>query len=107
MPLKHIYISCTLLVLSAFALSCSHSTASQASARKEIVHKYSPDELREDFDVMRNILEKFHPSLYWYTSKDSMDMLFNATTVRLQRTGAHHHGYQMWPYLLQLFEKIQ
>ena len=78
MLLKHIYIACTLLALSAFAMSCSHSTASQASARKEIVRKYSPDELREDFDVMRNILEKFHPSLYWYTSKDSMDMLFNA-----------------------------
>ena len=78
MPLKHIYIACTLLALSAFALSCSRGTASQSSARSEIVKKYSPEELREDFDVLRNILEKFHPSLYWYTPKDSMDMLFNS-----------------------------
>lgn len=78
MPLKHIYIACTLLVLSAFALSCSRGTASQSSARSEILRKYSPEELREDLDVLRNILEKFHPSLYWYTPKDSMDMLFNS-----------------------------
>jgi hypothetical protein len=32
--------------------------------------------LRKDFTVMQDILEKFHPSLYWYTSKDSMDKVF-------------------------------
>lgn len=38
--------------------------------------KYSPAELQEDYTVYRQILEKHHPSLYWYTSKDSMDAYF-------------------------------
>src|SRR4249919_2427430 len=38
--------------------------------------KYSATELHEDFSVMRQALERFHPSLYWYTSKDSMDQYF-------------------------------
>lgn len=39
--------------------------------------KYSPQQLQQDFSLMRNILEKKHPSLYWYTPKDSMDMYFD------------------------------
>src|SRR4051812_2023005 len=35
--------------------------------------KFSPSELQEDYDLFRNILEESHPSLYWYTTKDSVD----------------------------------
>jgi hypothetical protein len=42
------------------------------------VKKYAPEKLQEDYDLLRNMLEKFHPSLYWYTSKDSMDFYFAA-----------------------------
>lgn len=38
--------------------------------------KYSPAELQEDYTIYRQVLEKHHPSLYWYTSKDSMDYYF-------------------------------
>ena len=38
--------------------------------------KYPKQELQKDFTLLRNILEKKHPSLYWYTSKDSMDFFF-------------------------------
>jgi hypothetical protein len=41
------------------------------------VRKLGGEDLREDFTLLRNILEKEHPSLYWYTPKDSMDMVFN------------------------------
>ena len=40
--------------------------------------KYAKDQLREDYQLFRNILEENHPSLYWYTPKDSMDHFFNA-----------------------------
>ena len=33
--------------------------------------------MRQDYSLLRNILEKKHPSLYWYTSKDSMDYFFD------------------------------
>lgn len=45
--------------------------------------KYSPAELRADYTMFRNILEESHPSLYWYTSKDSMDYFFNQGYARL------------------------
>src|SRR5690349_19004936 len=45
--------------------------------------KYSPAELRADYSMFRNILEESHPSLYWYTSKDSMDYYFDQGYARL------------------------
>jgi hypothetical protein len=33
--------------------------------------------LQKDYTLLKNILEKKHPSLYWYTPKDSMDYFFN------------------------------
>ena len=38
--------------------------------------KYSQQQLKEDYTLLRKILETKHPSLYWYTSKDSMDLCF-------------------------------
>ncbi|MEO6453079.1 MAG: hypothetical protein ABIN97_03355, partial [Ginsengibacter sp.] len=39
-------------------------------------NKFSKDQLQQDYSLLRNILEKKHPSLYWYTPKDSMDKYF-------------------------------
>ncbi|MDP4283098.1 MAG: S41 family peptidase [Bacteroidota bacterium] len=39
--------------------------------------KYSKEELQQDYSLLRHILEKKHPSLYWYTPKDSMDYYFD------------------------------
>lgn len=39
--------------------------------------KYPKEKLQEDYKLLRNILEKKHPSLYWYTSKDSIDYYFD------------------------------
>lgn len=39
--------------------------------------KYAASELQEDYSLLRNILEAKHPSLYWYTPKDSMDIYFD------------------------------
>ena len=38
--------------------------------------KNSPQAMRSDFELLKNILEANHPSLYWYTPKDSIDFLF-------------------------------
>lgn len=38
--------------------------------------KTAPAVLQRDYDLYRSILEKHHPGLYWYTSKDSMDACF-------------------------------
>ena len=39
--------------------------------------KFSKEKLQADYALLRNILEEKHPSLYWYTGKDSMDYFFN------------------------------
>lgn len=49
----------------------------------EPAKKFSPKELQEDFVLFRNILEETHPSLYWHTSKDSMDFYFNVAQDKL------------------------
>jgi Peptidase family S41 len=52
--------------------SCSVSNKNYNPAKK-----YSRQALQKDYTLLQNILEKKHPSLYWYTSKDSMDMYFD------------------------------
>jgi hypothetical protein len=39
-------------------------------------HKYTKKQLQEDYRVFRGVLEESHPSLYWFTPKDSMDYYF-------------------------------
>jgi len=41
--------------------------------------KMSPAPLVADIVLLKKILEANHPSLYWYTSKDSIDYYFNET----------------------------
>jgi hypothetical protein len=38
--------------------------------------KFSPQQLQQDYGIFRGSLEEAHPSLYWYTPKDSMDFYF-------------------------------
>lgn len=40
--------------------------------------KIDPQLLRDDLGLLQKILEANHPSLYWYTPKDSMDLFFAA-----------------------------
>ena len=52
-------------------------TSCSASRNYSPYKKYPKEELQEDFSILRKILETKHPSLYWYTSKDSMDYYFD------------------------------
>lgn len=40
--------------------------------------KLAGDHLREDYQLMREILEKEHPSIYWYSTKQQMDSVFES-----------------------------
>jgi hypothetical protein len=46
--------------------------------------KFSPGQLNKDYQLFRNILEEMHPSLYWYTTKDSMDHYFDEGAANLK-----------------------
>jgi hypothetical protein len=50
-----------------------------ASVHHDINKKFSGDELSQDLTILRGALEANHPSLYWYSTKDSIDNYFDAT----------------------------
>ncbi len=62
----------TIFIFFAIVLSSCSVTKTPYTPNK----KYSKQVLQKDFTLLKNILETKHPSLYWYTSKDSMDMYF-------------------------------
>ncbi len=39
--------------------------------------KYAPAQLKKDYGIFRHLLEEWHPSLYWYIPRDSMDYYFD------------------------------
>jgi hypothetical protein len=39
--------------------------------------KYSLQQVQNDYSLYKDILEEHHPSLYWYTSKDSINYYFS------------------------------
>ena len=57
-----------LLLTSCISLHKPHYTFNQ---------KTSAPKFKEDLAVLKQILEANHPSLYWYTTKDSLDDYFN------------------------------
>jgi hypothetical protein len=46
--------------------------------------KYAAKELQADYSIFRESLEDAHPSLYWYTPKDSMDFYFEVGKAKLR-----------------------
>ena len=66
--------------------------------------KYPRKELQEDYSLLRNILEKKHPSLYWYTSKDSMDGFFEKYYGAIEDSMTEQQFG--WKILAPLTEKI-
>ena len=55
-----------------FLAGCSVSKSSFSPGKK-----YSLQQVQKDYSVYQNILGEHHPSLTWYTSKDSMEYYFN------------------------------
>ncbi|HLX66713.1 MAG TPA: hypothetical protein VKR41_06945, partial [Puia sp.] len=64
--------SLLILTFSVILVSCGTSNRGFSPDRK-----YSPAELKKDYRVFRGTLEAWHPSLYWYTSRDSMNYYFD------------------------------
>lgn len=54
-----------------------HSCAASKHSTYNPSAKIAAEKLKDDFSLLKKILEANHPSLYWYTPKDSVDMYFN------------------------------
>ncbi|HEX2683771.1 MAG TPA: S41 family peptidase, partial [Ferruginibacter sp.] len=67
--------------------------------------KYSRGQLDRDYTLLRNILESKHPSLYWYTPKDSMDMYFEIYQNAIKDSMTEQqYG---WKVIAPLLDKIR
>ena len=73
--MKFRFIILFLPALCVFVFSCSSTRQSKFHPNK----KYTAQVLRQDLSLLKEILESNHPSLYWYTTKDSLDNFFNTT----------------------------
>lgn len=60
-----------------FFLTGLATAISQSVPKPKRLPKFAATVLRDDFQILRKILEANHPSLYWYTPKDSIDYFFN------------------------------
>lgn len=60
------------LLCTVMAIGCSSSRQSF-----QPVKKFPLVKLQADYRLFRNVLEESHPSLYWFTPKDSMDYYFD------------------------------
>jgi C-terminal processing protease CtpA/Prc len=71
------------ILLLAVVLSCVACNVSK-KALFDPAHKYSKEQLQQDFSLLENILHNNHPSLYWYATPDSVNGYFAATKECLQ-----------------------
>ncbi len=65
--------SCLILFCGLIILTGCGVSKSSTSPNK----KYTLKQLQKDYTLYQEILEAHHPSLYWYTPKDSMDGYFD------------------------------
>lgn len=69
-----ISINVNILLAGIFFLLLSSCSAKLPA---NINKKFSADEIRQDLDVLRATYYEAHPSLFWYTPKDSIDLYFD------------------------------
>ncbi|WP_282080611.1 S41 family peptidase [Aquimarina algiphila] len=69
---------CLLIVLLA---SCS----SVKKYNQQISTLHSPEQVRSDIDFAYHKLQRLHPDLYWYISKDSLDQKINELKASVQQ----------------------
>jgi F0F1-type ATP synthase gamma subunit len=87
-----------LFFVSLTLLSCKHSAITSSN------NKFERKLLHSDYFVLKNILELKHPSLYWYTSKDSMDYYFEYYKNKIQDSMTEQEF--TWQVLAPLINKI-
>ena len=69
---------------------------SEAKKRKlepKLDEIFSPKQLKQDLSVLRTVLEKGHPGLYLYTSKQEFDELFEKAELDLADSGTLRKFY--------------
>lgn len=85
------------VIISSFLASCSVSRISGEP-------KYPSKQLKEDFSIFRGALEESHPSLYWFTPKEQMDVEFSEVYSQLNDSMTER---QFRTHLLKIITSIR
>jgi hypothetical protein len=64
----------------------------------------SPDALKEDISALRRALEKYHPGLYWYTSKEEFNRTWDSLNMEVARPMT---ALQFFKALLPVVAKVK
>ncbi|TDH25120.1 hypothetical protein EXU57_13490 [Segetibacter sp. 3557_3] len=81
-------IKCVRLILAVLSVSLMGCGASRQAQLPTT--RMSPESLKADVSLLKAILEKNHPSLYWYTTKDSLDEHFRQTILSITDSLTEH-----------------
>jgi len=82
---KFRFILSGVLILSAICLIGATAPSFPQSKIPELEQKFSPSELRADFKILRENMEKLHIGLYSYTSKTDFDKTFGEIHTELNQ----------------------
>jgi len=64
----------------------------------------SPEELKKDVAILRKAMEKYHPGLYWYTSKKEFDLTWDSLNANLDKPMAEDKFLKL---LLPVIAKVK
>ncbi len=65
-----------------------------------LAEKFSPDQLKEDLTVLETTYKEAHPSLYWYTPKDSIDQYFEKARAAVKDSMNEAEFYRLIAYTI-------
>lgn len=90
------FLVCILITFSSCRVGLSKYSPAQ---------KYSREILQKDYLFLKKVIESKHPSLYWYTTKDTLDFYFNQQ-YDLIKDSMTEETY-VWKVLSPLIAKIR
>ncbi len=91
--------------LTAFLIiACSLLVSCAVNKNYSPLKKYPRQVLQKDYTLLREILQKKHPGIYWYTSRDSMNMYFKKYYDAI--TDSMTEQQFTWHVLAPLVDKI-
>ena len=95
--------SWTAILLNGWLLLGITSWAVQAQTNGyDINHKYSVQELKEDFDLVRKVLKEAHPGVFWYTTPKVFKQKFYSAYAQLNHPMTEAEFYRFLSPLVAL-----
>ncbi|OJJ16796.1 hypothetical protein BKI52_33365 [marine bacterium AO1-C] len=68
----------------------------------DVDHKYTVQELKEDFNLVRRVLKEAHPGLFWYTTPQVFEQKFDSAYARLNHPMTEIEFYRFLSPLIAL-----